>query len=117
MLLTPLPLSQTVTSSRTPSPSSVTYFMDGPIEVFACDAQQAWTTLSNCMDSLLAQQTGECSELVVEIQKMQECLNEVSTYSQLLSFYRSTALVLPRRHHYHATIRTQPGTAQGESSL
>src|SRR6218665_1578427 len=26
----PLPLSQTVTPSRTPSPSSVTYFMDGP---------------------------------------------------------------------------------------
>jgi len=26
-----LPLSQTVTPSRTPSPSSVTYFMDGPI--------------------------------------------------------------------------------------
>src|SRR6218665_456087 len=30
MLLDPLPLSQTVTPSRTPSPSSVTYFMDGP---------------------------------------------------------------------------------------
>ena len=30
MLLIPLPLSQTVTLSRTPSPSSVTYFMDGP---------------------------------------------------------------------------------------
>src|SRR6218665_789915 len=30
MLLTPLPLSQTVTPSRTPPPSSVTYFMDGP---------------------------------------------------------------------------------------
>jgi len=31
MLLNPLPLSQTVTPSRTPStPSSVTYFMDGP---------------------------------------------------------------------------------------
>ena len=29
--LDPLPLSQTVTPSRTPSPSSVTYFMDGPI--------------------------------------------------------------------------------------
>src|SRR6218665_318081 len=28
-----LPLSQTVTLSRTPSPSSVTYFMDGPISV------------------------------------------------------------------------------------
>jgi len=26
----PLPLSQTVTPSRTPSPSSVSYFMDGP---------------------------------------------------------------------------------------
>ena len=32
MPFTPLPLSQTVTPSRTPSPSSVTYmyFMDGP---------------------------------------------------------------------------------------
>src|SRR6218665_1048143 len=30
MLLDPLPLSQTVTLSRTLSPSSVTYFMDGP---------------------------------------------------------------------------------------
>ena len=29
----PLPLSQTVTPSRTPSPSSVTYFMDGPLLV------------------------------------------------------------------------------------
>ena len=29
MLLDPLPLSQTVKPSRTPSPSSVTYFMDG----------------------------------------------------------------------------------------
>src|SRR6218665_3813764 len=28
--LDPLPLSQSVTPSRTPSPSSVTYFMDGP---------------------------------------------------------------------------------------
>ena len=28
--LDPLPLSQTVTLSRTSSPSSVTYFMDGP---------------------------------------------------------------------------------------
>src|SRR6218665_3456629 len=28
--LDPLPLSQTVTPSRTPYPSSVTYFMDGP---------------------------------------------------------------------------------------
>ena len=28
--LDPLPLSQTVTLARTPSPSSVTYFMDGP---------------------------------------------------------------------------------------
>ena len=28
--LDPLPLSQTVTPTRTPSPSSVTYFMDGP---------------------------------------------------------------------------------------
>ena len=28
MLLTPLPLSQTVALSRTPSPSSMTYFMD-----------------------------------------------------------------------------------------
>src|SRR6218665_3334915 len=34
MLLTPSPLSQTVTPSRTPSPSSVTYFMDGPKGVF-----------------------------------------------------------------------------------
>src|SRR6218665_868720 len=49
--------------------------------------------------------------MVVEIQKMQERLNKVSTYSQLLSLYRSTALGLPRRHHSHATIRTQPGTA------
>ena len=32
MLLTPLPLSQTVTPFRTPSPSSVTYFMDGPLK-------------------------------------------------------------------------------------
>ena len=31
MLLTPLPLSQTVTPSRTPSPSSVKYFMDSPL--------------------------------------------------------------------------------------
>ena len=31
--LDPLPLSQTVTPSRTPSPLSVTYFMDGPIHV------------------------------------------------------------------------------------
>ena len=32
MLFIPLPLSQTVTPSRTPcSPSSVTYFMDGPL--------------------------------------------------------------------------------------
>ena len=30
MLLTTLPLSQTVTPSPGPSPSSVTYFMDGP---------------------------------------------------------------------------------------
>ena len=30
MLMNPLPLSQTVTPSRTPSPSSVTYFMGGP---------------------------------------------------------------------------------------
>ena len=26
-----VPLSQTVTPTRTPSPSSVTYFMDGPL--------------------------------------------------------------------------------------
>src|SRR6218665_2973473 len=32
MLLTPIPLSQTVTLSRTPSPSSVKYFVDGPID-------------------------------------------------------------------------------------
>src|SRR6218665_2659693 len=31
MRLNSLPLSQTVTPSRTPSPSSVTYFMDGPL--------------------------------------------------------------------------------------
>ena len=31
--LDPLPLSQTVTPSRTPSPSSATYFMDGPYAV------------------------------------------------------------------------------------
>src|SRR6218665_568534 len=30
--LPPLPLPQTVTPSRTSSPSSVTYFMDGPID-------------------------------------------------------------------------------------
>ena len=30
MLLAPIPLSHTVTPTRTPSPSSVTYFMDGP---------------------------------------------------------------------------------------
>ena len=30
----PSPLSQTVTPSRTPSPSSVTYFMDGPCRRF-----------------------------------------------------------------------------------
>jgi len=29
--LDPLPLSQTVAPSRTPSPSSVTYFMEGPM--------------------------------------------------------------------------------------
>ena len=34
--LPPLPLSQTVTPSRTPSPSSVTYFMDGPLGVDGC---------------------------------------------------------------------------------
>jgi len=33
MLLDPLPLSQTVTPSRTPSPPSVTYFMDGPLRL------------------------------------------------------------------------------------
>ena len=33
MLLTTSPLSQTVTPSRTPSPSSVTYFMDDPVVV------------------------------------------------------------------------------------
>src|SRR6218665_2089277 len=31
--LDPLPLSQTVTPSRTPSPSSVTYFMDSPLHL------------------------------------------------------------------------------------
>src|SRR6218665_2406242 len=31
-VLDPLPLSQTVTPSRTPSPSSVTYFMYGPLK-------------------------------------------------------------------------------------
>jgi len=35
MLLTP-PLPQTVTPSRAPYPSSVTYFMDGPTEVLVC---------------------------------------------------------------------------------
>ena len=35
MLFTPLPLSQTVTPSRTPSPSSVTYCMDGPSSVMS----------------------------------------------------------------------------------
>src|SRR6218665_3776300 len=30
MLLTPFPLSQTITPSRTPSPLSMTYFMEGP---------------------------------------------------------------------------------------
>jgi len=30
----PLPLSQTVTPFWTPSPSSVTYFMDGPWKIF-----------------------------------------------------------------------------------
>ena len=34
LLLTPLPLSQTVTLSRTPSPSSVTYFMDDPLQQY-----------------------------------------------------------------------------------
>src|SRR6218665_674652 len=34
MLLDPLPLSQTVTPSQTPTPSSVTYFMDGLCRVF-----------------------------------------------------------------------------------
>jgi len=33
MLLIHLPLSQTVTPSWTPSPSSMTYFMDGPLHV------------------------------------------------------------------------------------
>ena len=108
-----LNISQDVQLTSDPCSSTAPVLSDAKptIEVFACDAQQAWTTLSNCMDSLLAQQTGECSELVVEIQKMQERLNKVSTYSQLLSFYRSAALGLPRRHHSHATIRTQPGTA------
>ena len=33
MIFTPLPLSQTVTHSQTPSPPwSVTYFMDGPVD-------------------------------------------------------------------------------------
>jgi len=38
MLLTPPPLSQTVTPSRTPThPSSVTYFMDGPVLASAAE--------------------------------------------------------------------------------
>jgi len=35
MLLTLHPLSQTVTPSRTRSPSCVTYFMDGPHGIFS----------------------------------------------------------------------------------
>src|SRR6218665_3743170 len=35
MLLDPLPPSQTVTPSRIPSPSSVTYFKDGPQNHFS----------------------------------------------------------------------------------
>ena len=42
--LNPPPLSQTVTPSRTPSPSSVTYFMDGP-KVLILDLFAAHDTL------------------------------------------------------------------------
>src|SRR6218665_1670885 len=42
--LLPPPLSQTVTPSRTPSPSSVTYFMDGPWSV----CQQSRFQLLTC---------------------------------------------------------------------
>jgi len=34
MLVDNPPQSQTVTTSRTPPPSSVTYFMDGPLATF-----------------------------------------------------------------------------------
>ena len=45
MLLTPSPLSQTVTLSWTPSPSSVTYFMDGPL--FLCFVSNPFNGVSN----------------------------------------------------------------------
>ena len=41
MCLTPIPLSQTVTLSRIPSPSSVTYFMDCPFVYIICIYIQA----------------------------------------------------------------------------
>jgi len=44
MLLTPSPLSQTVTPSRTPS--SVTYFMDGPLAYSVRDRQLGSETLN-----------------------------------------------------------------------
>jgi len=35
-VLNPIPMSQTVTPSRTPFLLSVTYFMDGPLHVVPC---------------------------------------------------------------------------------
>ena len=42
MIFTPLPLSQTVTLSQTPSPWSVTYFMDGPLYMRARYKGRGW---------------------------------------------------------------------------
>ena len=48
MLFIPLPLSQTVTPSRTLSPSSVTYFMDGPMMHLCITRCTYWTPLMAC---------------------------------------------------------------------
>ena len=50
MLLTP-PLSQTVTPSRTPSPSSVTYFMDGTYKCRLDDSGGVEYRLSTLIES------------------------------------------------------------------
>jgi len=38
------PLPQTVTPSRTPTPSSVTYFIDGPLPICYCPCGEAGST-------------------------------------------------------------------------
>src|SRR6218665_2563109 len=107
MFLDPLPLSQTVTPSRTPSPSSVTYFMDGPFyhlrRLRAVRCSVSMPVFKSMVHAFVCSRIDYCNSLLIGLPK-----SRLAPLQSVLNAAARLIARIPRFSYIYFNDRTAP---------